>query len=90
MCDGLREPRLNCRDAMDRRRSRPARPVASTSELERHRAEELFHSTWVARDMDDRVRRVLGNHGSEVRDAVPSIAEDPEPEVRAYRSSAVA
>jgi hypothetical protein len=38
--------------------------------------------------MDVRVRRVLGNLGSEVWNAVPSIGEDPEPEVRALARAA--
>lgn len=38
--------------------------------------------------MDGRVRRVLGNLGSEVWDAGPSIGEEPEPEVRALARAA--
>ena len=73
---------------MECRRSRSARSVAGASESERHGAKELFHTTWAAKDMDGRVRRVFSNHGSEVRHAVPSIGEDPEPEVRALTAAA--
>ena len=51
-------------------------------------AQESRHIRRTAKDVDGRVGRVSSDHGSELRDAVPAIGEDPKPEVGALTRSA--